>query len=86
MLGHERLWEQPWPVADPALLVDDDGRGRRPGERQAARPAPRCRSGTAEDELVALALGSERVQAHLGRRARRDGRSSCRQARQRRRL
>ena len=22
-LGHERLWEQPWPVADPALLERD---------------------------------------------------------------
>ena len=24
VLGDERLWEQPWPVADPALLVDDE--------------------------------------------------------------
>ena len=25
-LGHERLWEQPWPVADPALLERDTSR------------------------------------------------------------
>jgi leucyl-tRNA synthetase len=70
-LGHERLWEQPWPVADPALLEVDtvevvvqvDGRLR---DRLHVSPD------TPEDELVALALALERVQAHLdgGRAAR----------------
>ncbi|MBA2643314.1 MAG: leucine--tRNA ligase [Actinobacteria bacterium] len=63
-LGHERLWEQPWPVADPALLevetvevvVQVNGRIR---DRLHVAPD------TPEDELVALARRSERVQAHL---------------------
>ena len=37
-LGHERLWEQPWPVADPAHARPRHVRARRPGERQGARP------------------------------------------------
>ncbi len=64
-LGHERLWEQPWPVADPALLEQDtvevviqvNGKLR---DRLHVAP------GTHDEDLVALALGSERVQAHLG--------------------
>jgi leucyl-tRNA synthetase len=63
-LGHARLWEAPWPVADPALVAADtveivvqvNGRLR---DRLHVRP------GTPDDEVVALALGSERVQAHL---------------------
>ena len=63
-LGHERLWEHPWPEADPALLevetvevvVQVDGRVR---DRLHVSPA------TPDDELVALARASERVQAHL---------------------
>jgi leucyl-tRNA synthetase len=63
-LGHERLWEQPWPEADPALLevetvevvVQVNGR-----IRDRLRVAPDM----PEEDLVALARGSERVQAHL---------------------
>ena len=63
-LGHERLWEAPWPVADPAMLevetvevvVQVNGRIR---DRLHVSP------GTAEDELVALARASERVQEYL---------------------
>ncbi len=63
-LGHERLWEQPWPVADPTLLERDtfelvvqvNGRVRDRFEVDAGLP---------EDELVARALQSERVQAHV---------------------
>ena len=63
-LGHERLWEQPWPVADPALLEVDsvevvvqvNGRIR---DRLHVAPD------TPEEELVALARSSERVQAYL---------------------
>jgi leucyl-tRNA synthetase len=63
-LGHERLWEQPWPVADQAQLVRDtfelvvqvNGKVRDRFEVDA---------GTAEDELVERARASERVQAHL---------------------
>ena len=63
-LGHERLWEQPWPEADPAPARARHRRGRRAGERQAARPL-QVPASIAEDELVALARASERVQAHL---------------------
>ena len=63
-LGHERLWETPWPVADPALLeletveivVQVDGRIR---DRLQVAPD------TTEEELVALARASSRVQAYL---------------------
>ncbi len=63
-LGHERLWEQPWPVADEALLkretfelvVQVNGRVRDRLEAEAGAP---------EDELVARAKASPRVQAHL---------------------
>ena len=63
-LGGERLWEQPWPVADPALL-----------ERETVeivlqvngklRDRLQVPASISEDELVALARSSERVRAHL---------------------
>ncbi len=63
-LGHERLWEKPWPVADSALLevetvevvVQVNGKIR--DRLHVAPDLP-------EDELVALARSSERVGEHL---------------------
>jgi leucyl-tRNA synthetase len=63
-LGNERLWEQPWPEADPALLeretfelvVQVNGRVRDRFEVSVA---------LSDDELVARAKESPRVQAHL---------------------
>jgi leucyl-tRNA synthetase len=63
-LGHERLWEAPWPVADPAMLevetvevvVQVNGKIR---DRLHVAPT------VADDELVALARASEKVQAFL---------------------
>jgi len=63
-LGHDRLWESPWPVADEAflerqtfeLVVQVNGKVRDRFEVDADLP---------EDELVARALASPRVQAHL---------------------
>jgi leucyl-tRNA synthetase len=63
-LGHERLWEAPWPEADPQMLeretvevvVQVDGR---------IRDRLQVPADTPEEELVALARSSERVQAHL---------------------
>ena len=63
-LGHERLWEAPWPEADPAMLEPDtievvvqvNGRIR---DRLHVPPD------TPEEELVTLARASERVQAYL---------------------
>jgi leucyl-tRNA synthetase len=63
-LGHERLWERPWPVADPALL-----------ERETVeivlqvngklRDRLQVPTSISEQELVALARQSERIRAHL---------------------
>ena len=64
VLGGERLWEQPWPVADPAMLerevieVAVQVNGKLRDRLQVAAATP-------EDELVALARASERVQGHL---------------------
>jgi leucyl-tRNA synthetase len=63
-LGHERLWEQPWPVADERLLERDsfelviqvNGKVRDRVEVSSSLP---------EEELVARAKASPRVQAHL---------------------
>jgi leucyl-tRNA synthetase len=63
-LGHSRLWEEPWPHADPALLERDtfelviqvNGRVR----GRAEVPV-----GLSDDELVARAKELPRVRAHL---------------------
>jgi leucyl-tRNA synthetase len=63
-LGRERLWEEPWPVADPALLeretfelvVQVNGK---------VRDRIEVAADLAEDELVARAQASPKVQAHL---------------------
>jgi leucyl-tRNA synthetase len=63
-LGHERLWEHPWPQADQTLLEHDtfelvvqvNGKVRDRFEVDAA---------LAEQELVARALESEKVRSHL---------------------
>jgi leucyl-tRNA synthetase len=63
-LGHERLWEQPWPVADPVMLEQDvieivvQVNGKLRDRLQVAAATP-------EGELVALARASDRVRAHL---------------------
>jgi len=64
VLGHERLWEQPWPVADESQLVREtfelvvqvNGKVRDRFDADI---------GLSEDELVALAKTSPRVQAHI---------------------
>jgi leucyl-tRNA synthetase len=63
-LGHDRLWEQPWPVADEALLERDtfelviqvNGKVRDRVEVSADLPEP---------ELIERAKSSPRVQAQL---------------------
>ena len=63
-LGHERVWEQPWPVADESLLERDtfelvvqvNGKVRDRFEVDA---------GLSEDELVERARASARVQAYI---------------------
>ena len=63
-LGRERLWEEPWPVADEAVLARDtfelviqvNGKVRDRVEVSADMP---------EAELIEHAKASPRVQAHL---------------------
>jgi leucyl-tRNA synthetase len=63
-LGHSRLWEQPWPVADESqlerdtfeLVVQVNGKVRDRFEVDVDVP---------EEEFVARAQASPRVQAHL---------------------
>jgi leucyl-tRNA synthetase len=64
VLGHERLWEQPWPVADLTLLERDtfelvvqvNGKVRDRFEVETGLP---------EADLVARALESAKVRAHV---------------------
>jgi leucyl-tRNA synthetase len=64
VLGHSRLWESPWPVHDPAMLERDEVvlvlqvNGK-------VRDRITVPAGLAEDELVARARASEKVQAHI---------------------
>jgi leucyl-tRNA synthetase len=63
-LGHERLWEQPWPTADEALLeretfelvIQVNGK---------VRDRVEVAADSSEDELIERAKASPRVQAHL---------------------
>jgi leucyl-tRNA synthetase len=63
LLTGRRVWEEPWPVADPALLERDTVQvvlqvnGKVRDRVQAA-------SGTEKAELERVALASERIQAH----------------------
>jgi leucyl-tRNA synthetase len=63
-LGHERLWESSWPDADPALLHEDtfelvvQVNGKVRDRLQVPADLP-------EEELVARAKESPKVQAHL---------------------
>jgi leucyl-tRNA synthetase len=63
-LGHARLWEARWPVADEAMLVRDEVElvlqvnGK-------VRDRVRVPAGLSEEELIARARASEKVQAHL---------------------
>jgi len=64
VLGHSRLWETPWPVADGSMLQREtielvlQVNGK-------VRDRVQVPAGLPEDELVALARASERVQAHV---------------------
>jgi leucyl-tRNA synthetase len=63
-LGHERLWEQPWPQADEAMLKREtvelvlQVNGK-------VRDRLEVPAGLSEDELTAHALSSERVRSYL---------------------
>jgi leucyl-tRNA synthetase len=63
-LGHERLWEHPWPEHDPALLERDrfelvvQVNGR-------VRDRIEVASSLSDEELVAAAKASERVRSFL---------------------
>ena len=63
-LAGERMWEQPWPVADLALLESDtfilvvQVNGKRRDQIEAKTDAP-------EEELLRLARESDGVRRHL---------------------
>ena len=63
-LDGERVWEQPWPEADPALLASDtvtlvvQVNGKLRDRIEAAADAPK-------EELLELARASEKVGRHL---------------------
>jgi leucyl-tRNA synthetase len=63
-LTGERVWEQPWPVADPAFLVADTFElvCQVNGKVRDRVPAP---TGASKDELLALAHAAPKMQAHL---------------------
>jgi leucyl-tRNA synthetase len=63
-LGHARLWEQPWPAADARLLVRDEVEIAVQVNGK-LRDRLHVAAGLDEHELIALALASERVRAHL---------------------
>ena len=64
-LGHERLWEHPWPEADPRVPGARHVRAGRAGQRQGARP-DRGRADAARGRSwSSCALQSEKVRAHL---------------------
>ncbi|HEY1775663.1 MAG TPA: leucine--tRNA ligase [Solirubrobacteraceae bacterium] len=64
LLTGRRVWEDPWPVADPALLVREEFElvcqvnGR-------VRDRVMARTGSSEEELRELALAAPNVQAHI---------------------
>jgi leucyl-tRNA synthetase len=64
VLGHERLWDSPWPTHDESMLQSDtielvlQVNGK-------VRDRIQVPAGLSDDELVARAKASERVQAHL---------------------
>jgi leucyl-tRNA synthetase len=70
VLGHERLWEAPWPKADETklqretieLVLQVNGK---------VRDRVQVPAGLPEDELIARARASEKVQAHLNGKERR---------------
>ncbi len=63
-LGHSRLWAEPWPVADESLLVRDTVQlvCQVNGKLRDRIEVP---AGLSDDELIARARASEKVQAHL---------------------
>jgi leucyl-tRNA synthetase len=64
LLEGKRVWEQPWPEADPALLTSDtfalvvQVTGK-------LRDRVEADSGASDEDLLALARASDKVQAHI---------------------
>src|SRR5262249_50412828 len=68
-LGHSRLWGEPGPSAHEAVLVRATIELVFPGDREGRHPlqvrARPSRAGLPDEELIALARASARVQAYL---------------------
>jgi leucyl-tRNA synthetase len=67
-LGPERLWEQPWPEANPALLAREDWELVIQVDGK-VRDRVRVSGEPSRDELLELAKASPKVQAHLNGRS-----------------
>ena len=69
-LGHERLWEQPWPRGGPGAARARHVRARRPGERQGARPLRgrrrRCRRTSWSSARCASRAGARAPERQAG--------------------
>ena len=75
-LTGERVWEQPWPDADPAMLERDTVRAGGAGQRQAARPRAGARGRVARGARGARAHAAGCRPTSTARRSSRS--SSCR--------
>ncbi len=64
-LTGERVWEQPWPVAEAAYLVADDVRARLPGQRQGPRPRRPPRRALRRTSCWRSHARRRKMQAHL---------------------
>ena len=82
-LTGERVWEEPWPAADPALPRARHLRAGVPGQRQGPRPRARRRAARDGRARGARLRGAERARACRRPRGR-EGDRRAREARQRR--
>ena len=65
MITGRRVWEEPWPQADPDLLVVGHLRARRAGERQAPRPDRGTRRTHRARSRSGSRAQSPKVESHL---------------------
>ena len=68
LMTGRRVWEEPWPEADPALLDARRDPARGAGERQADRPPAGARRPPTQEQLEELARGSDKLAARLNGR------------------
>ena len=65
MLTGRRVWEEPWPDADPRHAPDRDVRARLPGQRQGPRPCERAHRGAERTSSRSSASSRAASKSHL---------------------